>query len=368
MTENLSWWQGKRVLITGNDGFKGSWLSVWLSMLGADIVGLSDGQGRQHSLSYEASTSSIREQILCDIADIEKVRETLRKKTFDVIFHLAAQSLVSLSLSDPGATFKTNVLGATSLFEAIRQSRFEGALVFVTSDKCYLNDGRATSYHEEDRLGGEDPYSASKACAEIIYRMYVSILQKEESQVKLASARAGNVFGGGDWNPNRLIVDAVKSWTSGQKLSIRNPISTRPWQFVLDPLFGYLELARKLSNKEVESGQSFNFGPDDGGIFNVMEIVESLSNSWGKELAQWEINSTIREDLLRHETLLLSLDSKKSFNMLGWKTRVPVIEGLKLTVDWYKKYNGESSALQLHQNQINYFSTNYISCELKESP
>ncbi|MFN3943480.1 MAG: CDP-glucose 4,6-dehydratase [Allosphingosinicella sp.] len=319
---------GKRVLVTGNTGFKGSWLALWLSRLGAEVTGFSDAVQTEPS-HFERLGLPYR-TLFGDIADADAVAGAVAEARPDIVFHLAAQSLVRRSYTDPVATYRTNLIGSLTLFEACRAAGGVQAIVSATTDKVYRNKEWDWGYRETDELGGADPYSASKSCVEIMTESWLRSFGGS-GETRIASVRAGNVIGGGDWAEDRLIPDIIRAAYGGETLSIRNPNSTRPWQHVLDPLAGYLLVgARTLDGGDIEGG--WNFGPLAQRRVRVGEIVELL-----KERLPGLRVDYAPETAGRHESGLLELDSSKAANRLGWR---PVWEGemLERTLDWYRAF------------------------------
>lgn len=329
-------WKARRVLVTGHTGFQGSWLCAWLVLLGAEVVGYSQGIPTNPSLFEAIDLASRTESIEGDVCDLDRVRGVLRAHRPDVVFHLAAQSIVRESYRVPLETFRTNVLGTATLFEALRREERRTVVVNATSDKCYLNKEIGRPFREGDELGGSDPYSASKACAELVtsgYReSFFSPGDQRSVHVALASIRAGNVIGGGDWSADRLVPDAIRGALAGQPLRIRNPDSVRPWQHVLDCLSGYLLLAEHLEEQPQLAGP-WNLGPDPGGARTVSWIADRLSALWGSDL-QWYADPA---DDGFPEASVLALDSSFARERLGWRPRYAIDETLALTVDWYRK-------------------------------
>jgi CDP-glucose 4,6-dehydratase len=346
--------KNKKVLVTGNTGFKGTWLTIWLNKLGASVSGYSNNQITQPSMYEDLNINTQVKQIYGDICDFNLLFRTIKKIDPDYIFHLAAQSIVSKSYEKPLETIQTNSLGTATVLDAMLKSDFHGIAVMITSDKCYENDERDIGYIESDRLGGSDPYSASKASAEVIISSYIRSFFPENSKYRIAIARAGNVIGGGDWNENRIIVDCIKAWLNGKNLSIRNPNATRPWQHVLEPLSGYLRLAQMLSSEAKLHGEAFNFGPEYSNIYTVKEIVDKLGKYWGHVNTSDHYNFS--KTILMHEASMLSLNCEKSAKDLAWKPKLDINESLKMVADWYLQYKSNPKKMfDLTIEQITYY-------------
>jgi CDP-glucose 4,6-dehydratase len=349
-------WRGRRVFVTGHTGFKGSWLSLWLARAGAKISGFSLPPPTTPSLFETAGVGKIiAASVLADVRDASAVREAMRAADPEIVFHMAAQPLVRDSYTDPIGTYATNVMGTAHVLDAVRACRAVRAVVVVTTDKCYQNNEWPWAYRETDPLGGHDPYSNSKACAELVTAAYRSSFFSpaqygDKHRVALASVRAGNVFGGGDWAKDRLIPDFVRAQLGGSPLDIRNPDAVRPWQFVLEPLSGYLAVAERLHEHGVDFGEAYNFGPRDEDARTVSWLLEYLGGRWGGVDA-W------RHDKAQHphEARFLRLDCSKAREKLGWVARLPLAHGLDWTVDWYKKSARGADARELCLAQIQRF-------------
>lgn len=344
----------KKVLVTGNTGFKGSWLTIWLNKLGARVSGYSNNQITHPSMYEDLNINTQVTQIYGDICNINLLSRAIKTIEPDYIFHLAAQSIVSKSYEKPLETIQTNSQGTATVLEAMLKSGFQGVAVMITSDKCYENDERDVGYIESDRLGGSDPYSASKASAEVIISSYIRSFFADNSKNRIAIARAGNVIGGGDWNDNRIIVDCINAWLRGQSLSIRNPNSTRPWQHVLEPLSGYLRLAQMLSIEARLHGEAFNFGPKESNIYTVKEIVEKLGKFWGHVNTSEHYKYSKLKTM--HEASLLSLNCEKAVKELLWVPKLDINESLKMVADWYLHYRSNPKKMvDLTIEQIEYY-------------
>ena len=345
--------KNKTVLITGNTGFKGSWLSIWLLKLGANIVGLSDKVPTSPS-NYKASSLEDRiNQQWLDIRDFNLVNEVFIKFKPDFVFHLAAQPLVRRSYDDPMETFETNISGTLNILECLRLSKHKTIAVMITSDKCYDNVEQLWGYRENDRLGGKDPYSASKGAAELLIKSYYeSYFVKEDSLITIGVGRAGNVIGGGDWALDRIIPDSARAWSKGKPVIIRNPHATRPWQHVLEPLSGYLTLASLLYKNSKINGEAFNFGPSADQNFSVANLLDKMIDNWNE--GSWKDVS--QKDKV-YEAGLLKLCCDKALHMLNWEAALSFNETVKLTAEWYKIYYNklEADIWALNIEQIEYF-------------
>ena len=347
---------GKKIFVTGNTGFKGSWLTLWLEQLGANVYGFSNREKTQPSMFEDLGIEKNITQFYGDIADRKSLFDALKIVKPNFVFHLAAQSIVSTSYSNPLKTFKTNSLGTATLLDVMVELDFNCVAVMITSDKCYENDERVTGYREDDRLGGRDPYSASKAAAEIFLSTYIRSFFSEGSKQIIGIARAGNVIGGGDWNTNRIVVDCAKAWLHREKVSIRSPEATRPWQHVLEPLSGYLRLAQKLSESRDLHGEAFNFGPNESNVYTVNQIVSRLGKHWGfKDIAN---HLELVPNKIMHESSLLSLNCEKAAEELSWSPRLEIDECLKLVADWYIQFGRNPGKLfELTLEQIKFYES-----------
>jgi CDP-glucose 4,6-dehydratase len=343
-------YHGKRVLITGHTGFKGTWLTSWLLRLNAIVAGISDGVPTKPSMFEELKISEKIESHIIDIRDLEKIKFIVKSFEPDFIFHLAAQSLVSVSYHDPIQTLSTNVLGTANILEALRMARFDCVAVIVTSDKCYENFEWVWGYKESDPLGGKDVYSASKGAAELVFNAYYhSFFKKSTSRVLIASGRAGNVIGGGDWAKDRIVADCARSWANGIAVEIRSPASTRPWQHVLEPLSGYLALGAELFRNRRLNGESFNFGPRSEQSKNVLELIQDLSGYWES------FNSTTAYNVIPNsdysEAGLLKLNCDKAIHLLKWRGSLNYRQCVKFTSEWYVNYYNRSKDMSSFTGQ-----------------
>lgn len=324
---------GKKVFLTGHTGFKGSWLSLWLTMLGAKVCGYSLAPNTNPSMFSELNIESkIEKSINGNILDVEALEKSIFDFQPDIVFHLAAQPLVRLSYSEPVLTYQTNVIGSLNVLEAARKCKSVKAFVNVTTDKCYENKEINRGYREDEPMGGYDMYSSSKGCVEIMSSSYRRSFLQDENAFAMATARAGNVIGGGDWALDRLIPDCVIAINNDEKIEIRNPIAVRPWQHVLEPLSGYLLLGQKLLEYGKQYADGFNFGPDEDSILKVADVAQKVVEFYGKG----EVVVQKRDNL--HEAGLLMLNIEKAANVLGWHPSLTADEAIQKTVEWYKNF------------------------------
>ncbi len=333
---NRDFWRGRRVFVTGHTGFKGSWLVTWLVRLGAQVTGYALAADQTPNLFEAARVGEDIDSRIGDVRDLESLREALAKSDAEIVFHLAAQSLVRKSYESPVDTYATNVMGTVHLLEAIRASGSVQAVVVVTSDKCYENREGARPYREDDALGGRDPYSNSKACQELVASAY----RQSFPGPAIATARAGNVIGGGDWARDRLVPDLVRAFSAKEPAVIRNPASIRPWQHVLEPLHGYLLLAEKLVNGD-GFAEAWNFGPSEVDVRPVRWIADALVSRWNGG-AQWTQDAGTHP----HEALTLTLDSTRARTVLGWTPRLSLDESLDWIVEWHRASDARAITLQ----------------------
>ncbi len=353
---NPAFWSGKRVLITGHTGFKGSWLSLWLQSMEAKVVGYALTPPTNPSLFEVAEVGQGMTSIIGDIRDLPHLQEIFSEHKPEIVIHMAAKPLVRYSYREPVETYSTNVMGTVNLLEAVRHTSSVKAVVNVTSDKCYENREWDWGYRENEAMGGYDPYSNSKGCAELVTAAYRnSYFHPEQYQthgVAISSGRAGNVVGGGDWAEDRLIPDMMRAITNAQPVNIRNPHSTRPWQHVLEPLSGYLLLAQKLYEDGASYAEGWNFGPSDEDIKPVQWIVERLTKTWGDE-ASWKLDGGDHP----HEAHFLKLDCSKAKNILNWHPQWHLNEALDRIVEWHKAHELKQDMRKITLMQINEYRT-----------
>lgn len=340
-------WAGRKVLVTGHSGFKGSWLSIWLQLMGAEVTGYALAPPTDPSIFVDARVATGINSVVADVRQLDRLEAVIAASRPEVVFHLAAQSLVRRSYAEPVATLSTNVMGAVNLLEAIRRHPTPRAVVVVTSDKCYENQEWYWGYREDERLGGHDPYSASKACVEIITRSLRQSFFPAGSGVAIASARAGNVIGGGDWSDDRLVPDVIRALREGRDPDVRSPQSTRPWQHVLEPLSGYLTLAERLCEAGDDYAEAWNFGPDDRDAAPVSWIVERISALWGAS-GTWDLQPGDHP----YESTYLKLDASKAHARLGWRPRLGVERALEWLVEWYRAHDAGLDVRAVAEAQI----------------
>jgi CDP-glucose 4,6-dehydratase len=351
-----TFWKDKRVLVTGHTGFKGSWLSLWLQSLGAQVVGYALAPPTSPSLFDIARVGDGMASVIADVRDLDALLAAFARHRPEVVIHMAAQPLVRHSYEDPVGTYSTNVMGLVNVLEAVRNTPGVRAVVNVTTDKCYENREWIWGYRENDRMGGYDPYSNSKGCAELVTAAYRSSFfntsRYAEHGVGLATARAGNVIGGGDWAPDRLIPDILSAFERGRVVDIRNPHAIRPWQHVLEPVRGYLALAERLYSDGPVFAEGWNFGPTDEDAKPVGWIVESMAALWGGD-ARWEIDLGVHP----HEASYLKLDTSKARSRLGWHPALRLSDALKLIIDWSRQRQAGEDMRQRSLGQIQAYQT-----------
>jgi CDP-glucose 4,6-dehydratase len=351
---NKNFWKNKKVLITGDSGFKGAWLTLALHSVGAKIQGLSSSDLNNNTELFQAlNISKISNTLDIDIRDQHAVNEIFEQFQPEIVFHLAAQPLVRESYVDPVATYGVNLMGTLNILEAIRKSSSIKSATLVTTDKCYKNNEWEWGYRENDPLGGHDPYSSSKACAEILIQSYQkSFFYDLKNSPGISSVRAGNVIGGGDFSPDRLIPDLYRAITSKNKLLLRNPLATRPWQHVLEPIAGYIKVAEDLFKSGAVANNSWNFGPTLSDVRSVEEVSKLFCSSWG-------VSNILEYDHSEqpHEASLLSLDISKAFFKLNWSPKWSLENAIERTAKWYQFFDEKKDILNLSYQQIDeYFS------------
>ena len=337
---NTSFWRDKRVLLTGHSGFKGSWLTLWLHQLGAKVTGISSPPMTTPNLYSAADVGALCQSHFCDIRDASALAELIQAARPEIVFHLAAQPLVRASYREPLATFETNVMGSAYLLDGLRGIDSAHVAVMVTTDKVYRDHESARSYREDDTLGGHDPYSASKAASELVIASYRDAFLSAQGAA-VATARAGNVIGGGDWSEDRLIPDAVRAWSAGQSFEVRRPRAVRPWQHVLEPLAGYLTLAQRLWEQPALAG-AYNFGPDTGDAVAVRDLVELAHAAYGAGEVHYGAGSEGP-----HESHWLSLENGKAKTVLGVTPKLTLVQTVERTMAWYRAYQGGADAREL---------------------
>lgn len=356
---NHSFWRGKRVFLSGHTGFKGSWLALWLQRLGAHVTGFALAPPTEPNLFTAARVADGMDSAIGDIRNLDQLAAALAHSNAEILFHMAAQPLVRASYANPVETYATNVMGTVNLLEAARRAGSLRAVVVVTSDKCYENREWLWGYRENEPMGGHDPYSSSKGCAELVTAAYRASFFPAESYsqhgVAIASARAGNVIGGGDWAADRLVPDIARAWAAGQTVTLRRPHSVRPWQHVLEPLGGYMLLAQHVYDHGPAFGEGWNFGPADSDALPVASVVEQLATAWGGD-ARWQVDGGNHP----HEAQLLKLDCAKARTRLGWQPRLPLAEALGWTATWYQAFYNGSDARALTEAQIEQYQTRYV--------
>ncbi len=349
---NPAFWLGKRVFLTGHTGFKGSWLSLWLQSMGAQVTGYALASPTNPSMFEIAEIAQGMTSIIGDVRDLAKLQEDFAQHRPQIVIHMAAQPLVLYSYQNPVETYHTNVMGSVHLLEAVRNTPGVKAVINITSDKCYENREWLWGYRENEPMGGFDPYSNSKGCAELVssaYRSsYFNAKNYKQHGVAIATARSGNVIGGGDWAQDRLIPDILAAFENGLMADIRNAKAIRPWQHVMEPLRGYLTLAEKLYDQGPSFAEGWNFGPNDEDAKPVGWIVEQMAAMWGDD-AQWQTDTSEHP----HEAHYLKLDISKARSRLGWHPVLRLNDALKLTIDWFKKRQAGANMRQLTLKQIN---------------
>jgi CDP-glucose 4,6-dehydratase len=350
-----SFWKGRRVFLTGHTGFKGSWLSLWLNALGSEVTGYALDPPTRPNLFEQAGVSGSVRTIRADVRDLPRLASAVAECRPSVVIHMAAQSVVRRGYEDPVETYSSNVIGTVHILEAVRRYGQPCALVNVTSDKCYENREWVWGYRESDRLGGHDPYSNSKACSELVTAAFRDSYFPEEDPgrhgVAVASARAGNVIGGGDWTPDQLVPDLIRAFLAGEPCPIRSPSAIRPWQFVLEPLRGYLMLAERLLEDPGRFASAWNFGPGETDAQPVSWIADRLARSWG-DGASWIPDAGVHPREARH----LKLDISKAMTDLGWRPVLPLSPALDWVTEWYRAFRAGDDLGALTRKQIERFA------------
>ena len=347
----LKQFQNTEVLITGHTGFKGSWLTMILLELGAKVTGVSKDIPTNPSNFVVSGLEDKISHIKLDVTNTEELSRLIKKIQPDYIFHLAAQPLVRMSVAEPLETWNSNSMGTISLLESIKSLTKSCVAIFITSDKVYKNQEWPWGYRETDMLGGFDPYSASKAAAELAIRSYVKTYFNDNSNIKIGIGRAGNVIGGGDWGADRIVPDCIKSWAKNEIVQIRNPLSTRPWQHVIEPLIGYLTLALKLTKDGTIHGEAFNFGPSDTNNHSVKDLVNEMSKHWNK--VSWKDTSEARKN--NNESNLLKLNCDKAKIYLNWQSIWNFEKTIEFTANWYKNFYEKKTTLDFSIKQIHIY-------------
>ena len=342
-----SFWQGKKVFVTGHTGFKGSWLSLWLKKLGAEVVGYALAPLTSPALFQVSAVAQGMTSVTGDIRDRTNLCQVMSSAAPEIVIHMAAQALVRYSYDHPAETYEVNVMGTVNLLEAVRACESVRTVLVVTSDKCYENREWTRGYREEDAMGGYDPYSNSKGCAELVVSAYRSSFFKQGSPVAVATARAGNVIGGGDWSADRLIPDMVRSFSNNEPVVIRNPQAVRPWQHVFEALSGYLLLLEKMWEEPEPFSEGWNFGPDDSDSKTVSWVVDAFARRWGD--AQWSAEDNPEHP---HEAHHLHLDCAKAKSKLHWQRVVDLETALEWIVKWYRCYYAGEDMRSLSERQL----------------
>ncbi len=344
--------KNKKIIVTGHTGFKGAWLTFWLKRFGANILGISYNLRTKPSIFNTLNLKKGIKSKNLDVRNLKKLRKTINNFQPDFVFHLAAQSLVKKSYLDPLYTFETNSLGTLNVLESLKDLKKKCNVVLITSDKSYKNLELKRGYKENDILGGVDPYSASKACAELIIHSQVNSYFKKGSKIKIGVARAGNVIGGGDWSGNRLVPDCIRSWSKNKKVLLRNPQATRPWQHVFEAIGAYLIFAINLNKSKRFHGEVFNFGPNTNKNYSVLMVIKQMRKYWKN--VTWKLNK--KKNIKHYESTLLKLNCNKAKKLLKWKSILNFDETIKFTTSWYKTfYTSKRNIIKFSQDQIDYY-------------
>lgn len=339
-----------RILITGHTGFKGSWLTLWLQKLGAKVTGVSLDPKTPMDAFYAMKIGESTNDLRHDINDLARLKEIFDQSVPEVVFHLAAQPLVLEAIDDPMYTLQTNIMGTANVLEASRSVRSVRAIIVVTSDKCYENHETGKPFREVDSLGGNDPYSASKACSEVITSAFRRTYFQRPGEAAIATVRAGNIIGGGDWSANRIVPDCIRALQTNSMLSLRSPEAVRPWQHVLDPLYGYLLLASRMLNDKTSYSEAWNFGPSGSESHSVSELVDKIILAWGGQGIP-----LYRQSSDKIEANILRLDISKSRKRLGWEPRLSFDESVRMTADWYRAQQEGMDLRHFTLRQIDFY-------------
>ncbi|MFM1877125.1 MAG: hypothetical protein RL266_2862 [Bacteroidota bacterium] len=354
MSQLESFYKDKKVFITGHTGFKGSWLSAWLLKLGAEVHGFAKNIPTEPSVYKLTGLTRFIHSNEGDILDHDRLWKAIEAVKPDIIFHTAAQPITTLAFEQPLQTFETNVIGTASVLDAVRKLDHACTVVCITSDKSYLNKEWVWGYRETDELGGKDPYSGSKAGAEMVIRSYYHTFFKNDNGKRVAAVRAGNIIGGGDWATNRIVPDCIRAWQTNEPVVIRSPKAIRPWQHVIEPIYGYMLLAKKLHQDENLNGEAFNFGPDPMHFKTVLELVELLAGSMRKNGVKAIVKVEDAND--QREAGILKLNCEKALSPLNWRPVLSIEESMELTADWYfGSLWKQSDALNLCHQQLSRF-------------
>ncbi|MEO1109792.1 MAG: CDP-glucose 4,6-dehydratase [Pseudomonadota bacterium] len=346
---------GRRVLVTGHSGFKGGWMSLWLQRLGAQVTGLSLPPEPGPCFYDSCDLAQATDSRFADIREPDALSSTLDGVDAEVLFHMAAQPLVRKSYREPAETFATNVQGTANVLELARKMPSLKAVIVITSDKCYDNREWVWGYRENDPLGGKDPYSASKAATELVAQSYAHSFFSDPSGPQLATVRAGNVFGGGDWGEDRLVPDIIRAWAKGEPVVIRNPASVRPWQHVMEPVSGYLRVVEKMLTDGAPYAGAWNFGPDVSSTVDVRQLTDMIQRAWGDGAPMFSFPDQVTD--APHEAGILRLDSTKAQTRLNWCPQLTLQGAINLTADWYKAHAAGKNMAQVTATQIEYFET-----------
>ena len=348
LLEAVASFKGKRIVVTGDTGFKGSWLSLWLHLAGAEVFGYALPAESEQSHFEQLGLKKLIQHQDGDVRDSESLSHFIKSSKPEIVFHLAAQALVRRSYADPKTTYDTNIGGAVNLMEAVKITDSIRSLIFVTSDKCYKNREVRDGYRETDELGGRDPYSASKAAAELVFSSFFDSFLSSRENFGAATVRAGNVIGGGDWAQDRIIPDCIRSLSTNQPIVLRYPNATRPWQHVLEPLSGYVQLAHYLGESPKSFNGAWNFGPDESDAYSVNDVAKQAVKIWGS--GEIKIDTPVTQ---MHEAGLLHLNCDKAKQQMSWRPRWDFLQTMTNTVSWYRDVNNGNSVREITESQIN---------------